>query len=154
MMTIEQGLARIAELGSADHWLAVVVTTRPDGEPSTSVVNAGILPHPRTGEPMVAFVSRGGAARLANLRKRPTASLVFRAGWEWVAVHGSTEIIGPDDPAEDVTAEDLRLLLRDIYAAAGGAHPDLDEYDRVMAEDRRAAVLLRPIRCTANQGRS
>jgi hypothetical protein len=45
---------------------------------------------------------------------------------------------------------DLRQLLRDIFAAAGGAHPDLDEYDHVMADERRTAVLLRPERFTTN----
>jgi hypothetical protein len=40
--------------------------------------------------------------------------------------------------------------LRDIYHAAGGNHPDLDEYDRAMAADRRTAVLLTPERFTSN----
>jgi hypothetical protein len=36
------------------------------------------------------------------------------------------------------------MLLRDIYAAAGGQHDDLAEYDRVMASERRTAVLVTP----------
>ena len=43
-------------------------------------------------------------------------------------------------------AERLRLLLREIFTAAGGTHDDWDTYDRVMAEERRAAVLLTPER--------
>jgi hypothetical protein len=40
--------------------------------------------------------------------------------------------------------------LRDIYHAAGGVHPDLEEYDRAMAEDRRTAVLVKPEHFTGN----
>lgn len=144
------GLDLVAELGAADNWLAVLVTKRPNGDPSTSVVNAGVLPHPVTGEPVVAFVARGRTRKLANLRQAPEATLVFRAGWEWTAVSGPVEIAGPDDPLPGVSEEQLPALLRDIYAAAGGTHPDPAEFDRVMADDRRAAVLVAPARFTVN----
>ena len=145
-LPIEEGLRLVRAHGAAEHWLAVLVTTGRDA-PSVSLVNAGVLPHPSTGAPTVAFVARGATAKLANLRKDPRATLVFRSGWEWVAVRGPVELAGPDDPLSGV---DLRRLLRDIYAAAGGAHPDLDEYDRVMAAERRTAVLLRPEKFTSN----
>ena len=44
----------------------------------------------------------------------------------------------------------VRLLLRAIFTAAGGEHDDWDEYDRTMAEQRRAAVLIRPDRVYSN----
>jgi hypothetical protein len=44
----------------------------------------------------------------------------------------------------------LRLLLRDVFQAAGGTHDDYDTYDRVMAEERRAAVLITPRRVYTN----
>jgi hypothetical protein len=153
-MTTAQGLARVRELGAADKWLALLVTQRGAGtDPSVSLVNAGVLPHPGTGEPVVAFVARGATAKLANLRARPRATLVFHAGWEWIAVRGPVQLAGPDDPLPGVTdgADDrLRVLLRDVYTAAGGSHPDLAEYDRAMAADRRTAVLLVPERFTTN----
>jgi PPOX class probable F420-dependent enzyme len=152
MTSIEDGLATIARLGPPEKWLAVLVTTRASGEPAVSVVNAGILPHPRTGEQVVALVSRGRTAKLANLRARPSATLVFRSGWEWIGVSGPVELAGPDDPMPGLDADGLRLLLRDVYAAAGGQHPDLDEYDREMAADRRAAVLVTPHRFHGNPG--
>ena len=34
----------------------------------------------------------------------------------------------------------------EIFTAAGGTHDDFDEYDRVMAEERRVAVLVEPER--------
>lgn len=45
-----------------------------------------------------------------------------------------------------IDGERLRLLLREIFTAAGGTHDDFDEYDRVMAEERRVAVLVEPER--------
>ena len=72
--------------------------------------------------------------------------MTFRAGWEWVTVEGTAELAGPDDPMEGVDAERLRLLLREIFTSAGGTHDDFDEYDRVMAAERRTAVLITPAR--------
>jgi PPOX class probable F420-dependent enzyme len=152
MVSTEDGLRRVAELASTENWLAVLVTTRSDGEPAVSVVNAGILPHPATGESVVALVSRGDTAKLANLRAHPRATLVFRAGWQWIAVSGTAEIAGPDDPHPAVPTDRLPQLLRDIYHAAGGRHSDLDEYDREMVADRRAAVLVTPTRFSTNPG--
>jgi PPOX class probable F420-dependent enzyme len=149
-MQIAAGLKRIDELGRQDHWLAVLVTQRADGEPAPSLVNAGVLPHPLTGVPVVALVSRGGTAKLANLRRRPQATLVFRAGWEWISVAGTVQLAGPDDPLPGLSPAAVPGLLRDIYAAAGGNHPDPAEYDRVMVTERRAAVLVRPDRFAAN----
>ena len=42
------------------------------------------------------------------------------------------------------SSEPWGLLLRDIFRAAGGSHEDWDEYDRVTAAERRAAVLITP----------
>ncbi len=149
-METRAGLDRINELGQRDHFLAVAITQRRSGEPAASVVNAGVLDHPVTGEPVVAFVARGRTAKLAHLRRTPTATLVFRAEWEWIGVSGSVELAGPDDSLDGIDAERLRVLLRDIYHAAGGVHPDLEAYDREMVADRRTAVLITPERFTSN----
>ncbi len=77
-------------------------------------------------------------------------TVVARAGWEWVAVEGEAELIGPDDSYAGVDAETLRRLLREAFRAAGGTHDDWDEYDRVMAEDRRTVVLVTPSRVYSN----
>ncbi|WP_350278482.1 pyridoxamine 5'-phosphate oxidase [Kribbella sp. HUAS MG21] len=149
-METTAGLARINQLGARDHFLAVAVTQRRSGEPAASVVNAGVVDHPLTGEPVVAFVARGRTAKLDHLRRTPRATLVFRAEWEWIGVTGPVELAGPDDPVAGVNAERLRLLLRDIYHAAGGVHPDLDAYDAEMVADRRTAVLITPEHFTGN----
>lgn len=133
-----------------DHGLCVVVTRRADQTPQTSVVNAGVLPHLSTGEPAVAFVAAGRARKLAHLRSDPTIVVVIRAGWQWASVEGTAELVGPDDPHPDVDDERLRLLLREIFTAAGGNHDDWDTYDRTMREERRTAVLVTPRRVYSN----
>jgi hypothetical protein len=40
----------------------------------------------------------------------------------------------------------MQRLLREIYVAAGGTHDDWATYDRVVREERRAAVIVRPQR--------
>ena len=143
-------LTAFAGLVPDDHGLVVVSTVRADGTIQSSVVNAGVIDHPVTAQPVVAFVAAGTARRLGNLRVRPRATVVIRAGWRWAGVEGPTELIGPDDPHDGFDAERLRLLLREIFAAAGGTHDDWDEYDRVMADERRVAVLVTPERTYDN----
>ena len=137
---------RIRRFVGKDRGLVSVATTRDDGSVQATVVNAGVLDHPVTGEPIVGLVAQGGSAKLRHLRARPHATVTFRAGWEWVTVEGTAELAGPDDPLEGVDAERLRLLLREIFTSAGGTHDDFDEYDRVMAAERRTAVLITPAR--------
>ncbi|MEU5882388.1 TIGR03618 family F420-dependent PPOX class oxidoreductase [Spirillospora sp. NPDC047279] len=143
-------LATFTELVTLDHGLSVVVTLRADGTPHTTVVNAGVLPHPLTGAPAVAFVAAGGTRKLAHLRADPTIAVVVRAGWQWTTAEGPAQLIGPDDPHPDVDGERFRLLLREIFTAAGGTHDDWDAYDRAMRDERRTAVLVSPTRVYSN----
>lgn len=130
-------------LAAAEQGLVVVSTARADGTIQSSVVNAGVLAHPGTGEACVAFATYG-RAKLANLRARPWSTVTARSGWRWATVEGTAEVAGPDDPHPAV--DDLRLLLRAVFTAAGGTHDDWDEYDRVMTSERRAAVFVTPTR--------
>lgn len=143
-------ISAFSELVDLDHGLCVLSTVRGDGSVQSSVINAGVMAHPRTGESVVALVAAGGTRKLDHLRADPRATIVVRAGWRWVTVEGDTEIIGPDDPQPGVDGEALRLLLRNIFQAAGGTHDDWDTYDRVMAEERRAAVLITARRVYSN----
>ena len=136
------GAGTLARMLRDEHGLAVVSTVRHDGRVLSSVVNAGVMDHPVTGVPTVAFVSRGDAARLAHLRRGCEPTIAVRRGWEWAAVTGSADLIGPDDPADGFDGERVRLLLRDVFRAAGGTHGDFDEYDRVMAAEHRTAVFV------------
>jgi PPOX class probable F420-dependent enzyme len=143
-------MTAFADLVPKDHGLCVLTTLRSDGSPQSSVVNAGVLAHPLTGEQVVGLVAAGGTRKLDNLRADPRATIVARAGWQWATVEGNVDIIGPDDPHPDFDAGGLAALLRDIFRAAGGTHDDWDTYDRVMAEERRAAVLVAPRRTYTN----
>ena len=144
-------IADFARLVGGDSGLCVVSTLRADQTIQSSVVNAGVLDHPSTGVPVVGLVARGGTRKLANLRDRPRATIVVRSGWEWAAAEGPAELIGPDDPAAGIDPDALRLLLRAVFTAAGGTHDDWDAYDRVMADERRTAVLLTPDRVYSNR---
>jgi PPOX class probable F420-dependent enzyme len=143
-------LADFAGLVAREHGLSVVSTLRADGTIASSVVNAGVLAHPVTGAPVIGFTTRRGAAKLARLRARTRASLTVRVGWEWAAADGPAELAGPDDPMAGVDAERLRVLLREVFIAAGGTHDDWAAYDAVMAAEGRAAVLLAPERVYSN----
>ena len=135
-------LDRFTELLASDRHLAVLITQSPGSvDPQVSVVNASVVAHPVTGEPVAAVVARTGA-KLANLRIRPRATLVARCGWEWAALRGHVELSGPDDDL-GLDADTQRTLLRRIYTAAGGQHPDMEEYDAVMLRERRCALLIR-----------
>ena len=139
-------LSDFAQLVALDQGLCVISTLRRDGSVQSSVVNAGVLEHPVTGVEVVGLVAAGGSRKLRHLRVDPRATIVVRAGWRWTAAEGTADIVGPDDPYPDVNGEALRLLLQHVFRAAGGTHDDWDEYDRVMAEERRAAVLITPRR--------
>lgn len=142
-------LSSFGDLVPLDNGLCVISTIRRDGSVQSSVVNAGVLPHPVTGDPVVGLVA-AGRTKLRNLRADPRCTIVARGSWRWAAVEGTAEIIGPDDPHPDVNSERQRVLLRDIFKAAGGRHDDWDNYDRTMAEERRAAVLIAPQRIYSN----
>ncbi len=129
-----------------EHGLAVVTTVRPDGSVQATVVNVGVLDHPVSGEPVVGYVVFGNTRKLVHLRDDRRATVTVRHGWEWVTVEGEADLLGPDDPFPGFDATALPALLRNVFTAAGGTHDDWDTYDRVMVEERRAAVLVTPKR--------
>ncbi len=139
-------ISQFAGLVSRDHGLAVIALALPDGTAHASVASAGVLSHPLTGAPVVGVVAAGRSRKLVHLRRHPRATVVLRAGFRWAAVEGPVELAGPDDPLDGIDAERLRLLLRQIFTAAGGTHEDFGAYDRAMAAERRAAILVAPER--------
>ena len=149
-MALVATIEDFGRLVAGDHGLVTVSALRDDGSISATVVNAGVLPHPATGDTVVGMVVQGGAKKLAYWRERPYANVVIRAGWQWAAAEGRVELIGPDDPRDGFDAERLRLLLREIFTAAGGTHEDFATYDRVMREERRTAVFVHQDRVYGN----
>ncbi|MCV7075421.1 PPOX class F420-dependent oxidoreductase [Mycobacterium szulgai] len=146
MTTLDDAVA----LAAGESGLAVVSTVRADGTVQASLVNVGLLPHPAGGQPVLGFTTYG-KVKLANLRARPQLAVTFRNGWQWATAEGRAELVGPDDEQSWLADGDqLRLLLREVFTAAGGTHDNWDEYDRVMAAERRAVVLITPTRVYSN----
>lgn len=145
MTTLDEAIA----LAAGESGLAVVSTVRADGTVQASLVNVGAVEHPVSGERALAFVTYG-KVKLANLRARPALAITFRDGWRWATVEGPAQLAGPDDPQPWLVDDVLRLLLREVFTAAGGTHDDWAEYDRAMAEQRRTVVLMTPTRVYSN----
>ena len=148
MTTLQDAVA----LAEADRGLTVVSTLRADATIQSTLVNAGIINHPVTADTVLAFVS-AGKVRHANLRARPQITATFRSGWRYATVEGHAEIAGPDDPRTWLDADRLRLLLREIFTAAGGTHDNWAHFDDTMLAERRAAVLIQPTRIYGPRGR-
>ena len=135
-------ITKALDFVQANH-LSIFTTFRRDGNAQMSIVTAGVL------DGAIVFTTRGQAAKLANLRRNPRCSLLC-ASRDWrsyVVVESMAEIrdSGNDSP------ERLRMLLRDIYrACAGKEHPNWQEYDEAMREQRRAAIMVRPSRVYGN----
>jgi PPOX class probable F420-dependent enzyme len=140
----------VRRLLAREQGLCVVSTARADGTIQSSVVNAGVMAHPVTSETVVGLVVRAAARKMSHLRARPQITVTARASWEWATVEGRAQLIGPDDPADGFDGDRIRLLLREVFVAAGGTHDDWDEYDRVMRDERRTAVFVTPTRVYSN----
>jgi hypothetical protein len=139
-------LTVVEHLIHQENGLAVVSVKGSAGGIASSVVNAGLLDHPVSGVRVAAFVIRGSSKKAAHLRADPFATIVWRVGWRWAGVSGPASLVGPDDLVDGVSADDVPAVLRAVFESAGGSHDDWDEFDRVMAAERRAAVFVVPER--------
>ena len=127
---------RVSEFTGRNH-NAVLTTFRRNGAAQMSVVTVG--PY-RDG---VAFTTTAERAKLANLRRNPRCSLLVSQAdwWGYVVLEGRARVMS----ADNTDADELRLALRDVYRSASGKeHPDWDEYDQAMRDDRRSAVIVVP----------
>ena len=113
----------------------VLTTFRKNGAAQMSVITCGIY------RDEVAFTTEGHRAKLLNLKRNPRCSLLMSQAdwWGYVVIEGHAELISP----ENTDAEELRLALREVYrAAADKEHPDWDEYDQAMRDQRRSVVIV------------
>ncbi len=144
-------LEDVRRLVTLEAGLATVATSRADGTMAATVVNGGVVADPRTDRPVVAFLGRAGTRKIDNLRQRPPATMTWRAGWAWVTVEGTAELVGPDDGTAGLSIEAFEALAREVYRCSGGGeHPDWAEFDRVVRAERRIAVLVHPARVYTN----
>ena len=151
MAVVAGDLELVGELIAGERGLATIAVARPDTTVQATVVNAGLLESPFDRSPVVGVVVRSAAAKVGYVRRNPQAAVTFRVSWRWATVEGPVTLVGPDDPQPGIDAERLRLLLREVYVACGGTHDDFDEFDRVMAAERRLALLVTPTRILTNR---
>ena len=115
----------------------IVTTFRKNGAAQSSVVKAGAY------KGGVVLVAIGGSAKLKNLARDPRCTvLIVSPDWNrWCVAEGTVTIRSWDNTDH----EKLRWELRDAFRACGGGeHPNWEEYDRVMKQDQRAIVLVKP----------
>jgi PPOX class probable F420-dependent enzyme len=109
----------------------VLLTTRADGRPQASPVTTGL-----TGDGVVVVASYPERAKVHNLRRDPTASMVVLSDQfhgEWVQLDGHAEVV--DLPAA------LEGLV-DYFRAVSGEHPDWDEYRAAMVRQGKCLIRL------------
>lgn len=129
-------LDKIKEIVALNHQ-AVFTTFRGSGAAQMSIVTVGVLAEG------VAFTISPGSAKQANLRRNPRCSLmVSRSDWrDYAVLEGRAQVLSPDA----TPAEELRLTLREVYRAGSGKeHPDWEDFDQAVQEDRRSAIIVVP----------
>ena len=122
---------------AATNHQAVLTTFRRNDSAQMSIVTVG--PY----EDGVGFTTTEDRAKLHNLVRNPKCSLLVSKAdwWGYVVLEGRARVLrrGESDETE------LRNALRGIYRSASGQeHPNWDEYDQAMIDDRRAAVIVVP----------
>ena len=117
---------------------AVLSTFRRSGAAQLSIVSVG--PY---GEG-AAFTTTEDRAKLWNLRRDPRCSLPVSqdSWWGFVVLEGSARIMS----ADNTDPEELSQAFREVYRSISGEHPDWEEYDRAMVNDRRAVIVVVPER--------
>ena len=110
---------------------SVLCTTRADGTPQLSPVNATVDTAGR-----VVVSSRETAFKVRHLRRDPRACLLVMNDafyGPWVQVEGETDIVSLPEAMEP---------LVDYYRAVAGEHPDWDEYREAMRAEQRCLIRL------------
>jgi PPOX class probable F420-dependent enzyme len=129
---------QVRQFASETH-RGVLTTFRRNGSAQMSIISCG--PYGNG----VAFTTTADRAKLANLKRNPRCSLLVSQEdwWGYVVLEGHAEILSSDN----TQSEELRMALRDVYRAASGTeHPNWDEYDQAMQEQRRSVVIVVPER--------
>ena len=115
----------------------VLTTFRRNGAAQMSIISCGPF---RDG---VAFTVTEERSKLWNLRRDSRCSLLVsrESWWGFVVLEGHAQVLS----AANTDAEELRLALRKVYRAASGQeHPNWEEYDQAMVDDRRSVIVVVP----------
>ena len=128
--------ANVVEFAQSTH-RGVLSTFRRDGSVQMSIISCGPF---REG---IAFTVTEDRVKLKNLRRDPRCTLLVsrESWWGFVVLQGRAEIMSSDNTER----EEFRMALRDAYRAASGSdHPNWEEYDQAMRDDRRSIIVVVP----------
>lgn len=109
----------------------VLLTTRRDGRPQSSLVTMGLDTGGR-----VVVSSYPERAKSVNAKRNPAASVVVMSdefGGEWMQLDGTAEVLDMPE-ALDGLVEYFRVI--------SGEHPDWDEYREAMAHQGKCLIRL------------
>ncbi len=126
----------VRELATETH-RGVLTTFRRNGAAQMSIISCGLV---RDG---IGFTVTEDRAKLKNLRRNPRCSLLVsrESWWGFVVLEGQAQILS----ADNTEPEELRQALRETYRAASGEeHPNWEEYDQAMIDDRRSVIIVIP----------
>ena len=109
----------------------ILLTTRRDGRPQSSLVTMGL-----DGEGRIVVSSYPGRAKVHNIRRHPLASMVVMSddfSGEWVQVDGTAEVVDLPEAVEG---------LVEYFRVISGEHPDWDEYRQAMVDQGKCLIRL------------
>ena len=109
----------------------VLLTTRRDGRPQSSLVTMGLDTSGR-----VVVSSYPERAKSINAKRNPAASMVVMSdefGGEWMQLDGTAEVLDMPE-ALDGLVEYFRVI--------SGEHPDWNEYRQAMAHQGKCLIRL------------
>lgn len=118
----------------------VITTYQSNGAMHTSIVVSGAY------QGNAAFVIvYGKSVKTRNLRRDPRCT-VMNVDNDWrnhAVVEGQAQLLD----YHNTDAEELRVLLREVFRACGDKdHPDWEEYDQAMVQQDAVTVFVRPER--------
>jgi len=112
---------------------AVLVTRRRDGRLQTSPIVCGADDR---GHVVISVTE--DRAKTKNVRRDPRVTLcVMNDGFfgPWMQLDGHAEIVPLPEAMQG---------LKDLYRQVAGEHPDWDEYEQAMTNDRRVLLRITP----------
>ena len=112
---------------------AVLITQRKDGRVQTSPIVCGV-----DDEGHVVISVTEDRAKTKNVRRDPRVALcVLNDGFfgAWLQIDGVAEIVPMPAALPG---------LKDLYRQVAGEHPNWDEYEQAMVDDRRVLLRITP----------
>ncbi len=120
------------------HHRGVIATRRPDGATHSSIVVCGAY------DGNAAFVSvYPRSQKIRNLRRDPNCTvLAVTDDWrQYAVIEGQAKLFD----YSNMDAEEVRVMLREVYMACSDTeHPDWEEYDQAMIDQKAVIVLVEP----------